>query len=106
VYFGDLEWRSVGTLGMATDGVFTYENDTGPDGANHDKKGVFVMRGLPDQPVLAYAFNNQVPGPRIRVTEGDRVRINVTNHLPESTTVHWHGLVVPNDMDGAAHITQ
>ncbi|HEV3474506.1 MAG TPA: alkaline phosphatase family protein [Actinomycetota bacterium] len=50
VYFGDLEWRSVGTLGMATDGVFTYENDTGPDGANHDKKGVFVMRGLPDQP--------------------------------------------------------
>ncbi|MGH2614426.1 MAG: multicopper oxidase family protein [Thermomicrobiales bacterium] len=61
---------------------------------------------LPDQPVLAYAFNNQVPGPRIRVTEGDRVRINVTNHLPESTTVHWHGLIVPNAMDGAAEVTQ
>jgi FtsP/CotA-like multicopper oxidase with cupredoxin domain len=61
---------------------------------------------LPDQPVLAYAFNHQVPGPRIRVTEGDRVRIDVTNHLPESTTVHWHGLVVPNAMDGAAEITQ
>jgi manganese oxidase len=61
---------------------------------------------LHDQPVLAYAFNHQVPGPRIRVTEGDRVRINVTNHLPESTTVHWHGLVVPNAMDGPAHITQ
>ena len=41
---------------------------------------------LPDEPVMAYAFNQQVPGPRIRVTEGDRVRINVTNHLPESTT--------------------
>ena len=61
---------------------------------------------LPDEPVLAYAFNHQVPGPRIRVTEGDRVRINVTNHLPESTTVHWHGLVLPNAMDGAAEVTQ
>jgi uncharacterized membrane protein len=61
---------------------------------------------LPDELVMAYAFNNQVPGPRIRVTEGDRIRINVTNHLPESTTVHWHGLVLPNAMDGPAEITQ
>jgi FtsP/CotA-like multicopper oxidase with cupredoxin domain len=61
---------------------------------------------LPDEPVMAYAFNHQVPGPRIRVTEGDRVRINVTNHLPESTSVHWHGLVLPNAMDGAGEITQ
>ena len=43
---------------------------------------------------------------RIRVTEGDRVRINVTNQLPEITTVHWHGLIVPNAMDGPAEITQ
>jgi hypothetical protein len=56
--------------------------------------------------VDAYAFNRQVPGPRIDVTEGDRVRIIVTNKLPESTTVHWHGLVVPNSMDGPAEITQ
>ena len=61
---------------------------------------------LPNVPVMAYAFNGQVPGPRLRVTEGDRIRINVTNHLPESTTVHWHGLIVPNAMDGAAEITQ
>ena len=61
---------------------------------------------LPDQRVMAYAFNGQVPGPRLRVTEGDRVRINVTNHLPESTTVHWHGLILPNAMDGPAEITQ
>ncbi len=61
---------------------------------------------LPNVSVLAYAFNDQVPGPRIRVTEGDRIRLNVTNHLPESTTVHWHGLIVPNAMDGAAEITQ
>jgi len=61
---------------------------------------------LSDQQVEAYAFNRQVPGPRIEVTEGDRVRIVVTNRLPESTTVHWHGLVVPNAMDGPAEITQ
>jgi FtsP/CotA-like multicopper oxidase with cupredoxin domain len=61
---------------------------------------------LPDQSVEAYAFNRQVPGPRIRVTEGDHVRINVTNDLPEATSVHWHGMVLPNGMDGAADVTQ
>lgn len=61
---------------------------------------------LPDTAVDAYAFNGQVPGPRLRIREGDRVRIKVTNHLPESTTVHWHGLVLPNAMDGPAKITQ
>jgi predicted AlkP superfamily phosphohydrolase/phosphomutase len=48
VYFGDLAWRSVGTVGNPD--VFTYENDTGPDGANHDRAGIFVMNGLPGQP--------------------------------------------------------
>ncbi len=47
VYFGDLDWRSVGTVGNSS--VFTYENDTGPDGANHDRTGVFVMSGAPGQ---------------------------------------------------------
>jgi uncharacterized membrane protein len=61
---------------------------------------------LPGETVEAYAYNGQVPGPTLRVTEGDRVRINVTNRLPESTTVHWHGLVLPNEMDGPAEITQ
>jgi plastocyanin len=61
---------------------------------------------LPGVTVEAYAFNRQVPGPRIRITEGDRVRINVTNRLPEATTVHWHGLILPNAMDGPAEITQ
>jgi predicted AlkP superfamily phosphohydrolase/phosphomutase len=48
VYFGDLQWRSVGQVG--TGQVFTYENDTGPDGANHDRTGVFAMVGAPGQP--------------------------------------------------------
>jgi predicted AlkP superfamily phosphohydrolase/phosphomutase len=50
VYFGDLEWRSVGTVGATMVGdCFTYENDIGPDGANHDRTGVFVMAGAPGQ---------------------------------------------------------
>jgi FtsP/CotA-like multicopper oxidase with cupredoxin domain len=61
---------------------------------------------LPYERVMAYAFNRQVPGPRITLTEGDRVRFNVTNHLAEPTSVHWHGLIVPNAMDGPAGITQ
>jgi len=61
---------------------------------------------LPSVRVTAFAFNAQVPGPRIRVTEGDRLRLIVRNTLPEPTTVHWHGLIVPNAMDGPAQITQ
>ena len=49
VYFGELEWRSVGQVG--TGQIFTYENDTGPDGANHDRTGIFAMAGAPGQPV-------------------------------------------------------
>lgn len=61
---------------------------------------------LPHVAVEAYAYNRQVPGPRLQVTEGDHVRINFRNALPESTTVHWHGLIVPNEMDGPANVTQ
>ncbi|MCP1845949.1 hypothetical protein ACVIHI_008588 [Bradyrhizobium sp. USDA 4524] len=61
---------------------------------------------LPEVAVDAYAYNRQVPGPRLELTEGDHVRINFHNALPESTTVHWHGLIVPNEMDGPAKVTQ
>lgn len=61
---------------------------------------------FPGQTVDAYAYNGQIPGPRLEFTQGDRVRIEVTNELDETTTVHWHGLNVPNDMDGPADITQ
>jgi FtsP/CotA-like multicopper oxidase with cupredoxin domain len=61
---------------------------------------------LPSVRVDAYAINRQVPGPRLELTEGDHVRINFTNHLPEPATMHWHGLIVPNRMDGPGYITQ
>jgi FtsP/CotA-like multicopper oxidase with cupredoxin domain len=62
-----------------------------------------ILRGVT---VDAYGFNEEIPGPTLRFREDDRVRIDVTNHLPESTTVHWHGLILPNIMDGPARITQ
>ena len=97
--------------------VHTYGLDAHGDRelASHIENGVKVFdldtsvirwTILPGITVNAYAFNGQVPGPRIRFRQGDRVRINVTNRLPESTTVHWHGLILPNIMDGPAHITQ
>lgn len=53
-----------------------------------------------------WGFNNQVHGPTIEVVEGDNVRIYVTNKLPEATTVHWHGVLVPNGMDGVGGLNQ
>lgn len=67
---------------------------------------VIQWRILDDEPVAAYAYNRQVPGPLIRVTQGDRMRVVVRNDLPEPTTVHWHGLILPNEMDGPANVTQ
>jgi FtsP/CotA-like multicopper oxidase with cupredoxin domain len=54
----------------------------------------------------AYAFNGQVPGPEIRVQEGDQVRFEVENQLPQPFVLHFHGLTVPNEMDGVPYITQ
>jgi manganese oxidase len=53
-----------------------------------------------------WGYNGQSPGPTIECVEGDKVRIFVTNRLPEHTTVHWHGLLLPNGMDGVGGLTQ
>jgi len=53
-----------------------------------------------------WGYNSQTPGPTIEAVEGDKVRIFVTNKLPEKTTVHWHGVLVPNGMDGVGGLTQ
>lgn len=54
----------------------------------------------------SWGYNGQSPGPTIEVVEGDRVRIYVTNNLPEHTSVHWHGQRLPNGMDGLTGLTQ
>jgi FtsP/CotA-like multicopper oxidase with cupredoxin domain len=51
-------------------------------------------------------YNEVVPGPEIRVTEGDTLRVKVEKRLSEGTTIHWHGLLVPNAMEGVANLTQ
>lgn len=61
---------------------------------------------LPGVTTTANTFNGTVPGPEIRVTEGDTVRVTVRNELLEETSIHWHGLHVPNEMDGVAGVTQ
>lgn len=53
-----------------------------------------------------WGYNGRVHGPTIEVVEGDRVRLYVTNRLPEPTTVHWHGVILPNGQDGVAGLTQ
>ncbi|MFG5777384.1 multicopper oxidase family protein [Comamonas sp. J-3] len=56
--------------------------------------------------VNMWGYNGQSPGPTIEVVEGDRVRIFVTNRLPENTTIHWHGQRLPNGMDGVGGLNQ
>ena len=53
-----------------------------------------------------WGYNGQSPGPTIECVEGDRLRIFVTNKLPEHTTIHWHGVLLPNGMDGVGGLTQ
>ena len=60
----------------------------------------------PGRTAPAWTYNGTVPGPLLRAEVGDRVIVHFTNHLPEATTIHWHGLRVPNTMDGAPGHTQ
>jgi FtsP/CotA-like multicopper oxidase with cupredoxin domain len=60
----------------------------------------------PGKKLEAWSYNGQIPGPEIRVREGDRVRVTVKNELDESTSVHFHGLILPIEMDGVPYITQ
>ncbi|MFZ6180532.1 multicopper oxidase family protein [Nannocystis pusilla] len=60
----------------------------------------------PGLSATAWGYNGRTPGPTIEAVEGDRVRLYVTNRLPEPTSVHWHGVVVPNGMDGVSGLTQ
>jgi hypothetical protein len=60
----------------------------------------------PNKTVNLWGFNGSAPGPTIQVTQGDRVRLIVDNHLPEPTSMHWHGFEVPNAMDGSPGLSQ
>jgi len=60
----------------------------------------------PGLKALCWGYNGKVHGPLIEAVEGDRIRVYVTNRLPAATTVHWHGFLLPNGMDGVGGLTQ
>jgi manganese oxidase len=65
-----------------------------------------VREMAPGMRAQLWGYNGQSPGPTIEAVEGDKVRIFVTNKLPEHTTIHWHGMLLPNGMDGVGGLTQ
>jgi len=64
------------------------------------------LAGADYPPTAVWSYNGSVPGPALRFRQGDRLRIAVQNDLPVETTVHWHGIRVPNAMDGVPYLTQ
>ena len=65
-----------------------------------------VREFAPGMKVNMWGFNGSSPGPTIEAVEGDRIRIFVTNKLPEPTAIHWHGILLPSGMDGVSGLTQ
>lgn len=68
--------------------------------------GQSALRPAPFGPTDVWSYNGSVPGPEIRVRQGDRIRVLAQNALDEETTVHWHGIRTPNAMDGVPFLTQ
>jgi FtsP/CotA-like multicopper oxidase with cupredoxin domain len=63
-----------------------------------------VGKPFPDTDLWAY--NGAFPGPVLRARQGERLRVRLVNRLPQETTIHWHGIRLPNAMDGVPHLTQ
>lgn len=72
----------------------------------HLVAGSFEHEFAPGLKAECWGFNGGTPGPTIEAVEGDRLRLYVTNRLPEPTTVHWHGIILPNGMDGVSGLNQ
>jgi FtsP/CotA-like multicopper oxidase with cupredoxin domain len=68
--------------------------------------GLARIAPSPHPETAVWAFNGSVPGPEIRVRQGETLRVTVENGLAEETTIHWHGLRIPHAMDGVPHLTQ
>lgn len=68
--------------------------------------GRVSLVGSPDTETNVWCYGNRIPGPDIRLRQGEPVRLVVRNQLPEDTTVHWHGIRLPNAMDGVPGLTQ
>ena len=87
----------------------SYPIDVGPTGIVREFELVAEPTELPlidGKPLRVWAYNGQVPGPTLRVRLGETVRVKFTNKLPQDTTIHWHGVRLPNAMDGVPYVTQ
>ena len=99
-------------LGQAYQPVVTLNGWTLPFQMNGEWKEFHLVAEevtreiAPGMTARLWGYNGQTPGPTIEAVEGDKVRIFVTNKLPEHTTVHWHGMLLPNGMDGVGGLTQ
>ena len=95
------------TLAQA-EGPAPYPKSVQPTGKIRE----FTLTAAPAKVMLqgrsidVWAYNGQVPGPILRATIGDTIRVHFTNQLPQPTTIHWHGIRLPNAMDGVPGVTQ
>jgi manganese oxidase len=91
-----------------TNGAQPLAFTTDSDGAKHFTMTAQQVMWSPvkGQRVLAWTLNGTVPGPTIHAVAGDHVRISIVNHLPEPTSIHWHGLLVPSNEDGVPGVSQ
>lgn len=87
----------------------SYPAEVRETGAAHEYELTAAPTVLPmfdGRPLHVWAYNGQVPGPILHAVVGERLRVRFTNRLPIDTTVHWHGVRVPNAMDGSPGLTQ
>jgi plastocyanin len=103
-----LDFAAKYTEGEMVTGNAPLEPEILPDGTKRFSLTAAITdwQVSPGKVVKAWTYNGIVPGPWIKVDPGDRVRVDLTNKLPISTDIHWHGIDVPNDQDGVAGITQ
>lgn len=83
------------------------DHDPAPDVVEvHLEAKVVEIEVVPGLTTEVWTYNGMLPGPTLRAKKGDRVVVKLVNHLPEATTLHWHGLRVPATMDGTEHVQE
>ncbi|MBI2559761.1 MAG: copper oxidase [Planctomycetes bacterium] len=92
--------------GLSYTPVTTLNGSTLPWKWDNGVKVFHLIADAPGMIVNCWGYNGQTPGPTIEAVEGDRVRLLVTNKLAEHTTIHWHGVLLPNGMDGVGGLNQ
>lgn len=103
---GDSSSKTIGPSNAAVAEAERRRRTTGAKIRDFDLVPGEMMLDLGGRMVKTWGYNERVPGPEIRVAKGEIIRAKITNRLPESTSIHWHGLALRNDMDGVPGVTQ